>query len=332
MLNFLALFGLLSLPMGQGMPPIGIIDFYGLHRVSEAQVRQAIHIKEGDAPVQSPQAALLLLKLVNGVADARMEYVCCQDGKTVLFVGVQEKGVPALKFRPAPTEPRRLPDEIAKAGAEYESALSEAVVKGDVAEDDSQGHALAHNPALRAIQQRFIGFAGRRLTQLRDVLRRGADPDQRALAAQAIAYALDKQAVAADLADAVLDPAPEVRNNAMRALGIIAGYELKQPVSAFRVSPTPFVNVLSSLVWTDRNKAAFALMSMTSTGDPALLAELRKNALPSLIEMARWKSNYAQMSFFILGRIAGLKDEAIAEAWNRHDVDSIISAAQNVKP
>jgi hypothetical protein len=42
------LFALLSGSVESKVPPIGIIDFYGLRSISEQQARQALQIKEGD--------------------------------------------------------------------------------------------------------------------------------------------------------------------------------------------------------------------------------------------------------------------------------------------
>ena len=94
--------------------------------------------------------------------------------------------------------------------------------RGDAAEDHSQGHAFAHDPATRAIQERFVVYAKRDLPQLRRVLRSSSDASQRALAAQVLGHAADKKAVVEDLVQGMRDPPDEVRNNAMRALMVFA--------------------------------------------------------------------------------------------------------------
>ena len=38
--------------------------------------------------------------------------VCCDGGKTLVYVGIEEKGAPALRFNPAPKGKARLPDEV----------------------------------------------------------------------------------------------------------------------------------------------------------------------------------------------------------------------------
>src|SRR5262249_24445663 len=149
-----------------------------------------------------------------------------------------------------------------------------------------------------------ITFAARDLNLLRDVLRHSADAEQRALAAQVVAYAANKQAVVKDLVEAMRDPAEEVRNNAMRALAVMAGSARQTAKQQIRIPARPFSEMLNSIEWTDRNKSSFALLRLTDKRDPAVLAELCQKALPSLIEMAHWKSSsHANAPFFLLGRV-----------------------------
>lgn len=90
----------------------------------------------------------------------------------------------------------------------------------------------------------------------------------------------------------------------------------------------PFVDLLNSPFWTDRNKAAFALTELTRKRETHLLALLRERAMPSLVEMARWKSReHARMALVIVGRLAGLTEDAITKAIASNDRDVLISAA-----
>src|SRR5205814_1492983 len=66
--------------------------------------------------------------------------------------------------------------------------------------------------------------------------------------------------------------------------------------------------------------------------DPALLRTLRERALPSLIEMARWKSpGHQHAAFWLLGRIGRLTEAEIDAAWRRRDPERVITAAQKSK-
>jgi hypothetical protein len=318
---------------GAQTPRIGIIDFYGVRHVDESQLRQALQISVGDSFPGSRKEVERRLESVPGVARARLNGVCCEQGKAILYVGIEERGDTGLTLLPAPHRAVRLPDDVVAAAAMFDTALTSAVTRGDAAEDDSRGYALNHAPALRAIQEKYIAFAARDLPRLRDVLRNSGDADQRAIAAQLIGYAADKREVVGDLVHAMRDSSDVVRNNATRSLFVIAKYAQAHPEAHLRIPPEPFVDLLNSLVWTDRNKSSLALMELSAHRDPALLATLRARALSSLVEMARWKSpGHAQAAFMILGRIAGLSDEEIIKAWTAGDRERVITAALNAQP
>lgn len=208
-------------------PPLGIIDFYGLRSVSERQVRQALQIKEGDQFPESKQEIKKRLEALPNVEQVSLNFGCCEAGKSVLYVGIREKGSSTLKFRASPKGAVRLPEIIVKTGQEFENALTEAVLKGDAVEDDSQGHALFNNARVRQIQERYLTFANQYLKQLRAVIRNSADSNHRALAVQIIAYHQNKPQIIKDLIFGISDADGNVRNNAIRALGVLAWFTKK---------------------------------------------------------------------------------------------------------
>jgi hypothetical protein len=257
-----------------------------------------------------------------------VQLVCCEAGRGIIYVGIEERGRTLTRFRAAPTGKVRLPADIVQSGQEFSDALTAALVRGDAAEDDSQGHALFHDPATRAVQERFPGYAARDLAVLRRVLRESADAEHRALAAQILGYAGDKQAVVGDLVYGMGDSSEDVRNNAMRALAVFAKLVPAPSRRVVRIPYDPFIGLLNSPVWTDRNKSSLALMALSERRDPELLAKLRRIAIPALVEMARWHSEgHAMPSLLILGRIGGQPDDATQAAWRRGDREVIISAA-----
>jgi HEAT repeat protein len=222
----------------------------------------------------------------------------------------------------------RLAADIVEAGKALQEAVRAAVQRGDAAEDDSQGHALFHDPASRSVQERFVGYAARELKELRRVLRDSSDAEQRALAAEILGYVANKRDVVGDLVYGMRDASAEVRNAAMRALAVFASMPPTSGRPIVRVPYESFVDLLQSPVWTDRNKASLALARLSERRDPRLLAKLRREAMVPLIEMARWKSEgHAIPALLILGRIAGQSDEAIQMAWTRGEREGIINAA-----
>jgi len=150
------------------------------------------------------------------------------------------------------------------------------------------------------------------------------------LVAEVLGYAKDKQALVPDLTTAMRDPSPVVRNNATRAFLVFARFSPKPPAQKINIPPEPFVAMLNSCIWTDRNKSSGSLGQLTEQRDPSLLAILREQALPSLVEMARWKSmGHAWSSLVILGRIDGLSEEEIQKDLGQGNREKIITAARN---
>jgi hypothetical protein len=86
--------------------------------------------------------------------------------------------------------------------------------------------------------------------------------------------------------------------------------------------------MLNSAVWTDRNNAAVALVSMTESRPQDVLAMIRKQALPALVEMARWKHlPHALPAFILLGRTAEIPETELQAAWAKGERERIIARA-----
>jgi hypothetical protein len=314
---------------------IGIVDLYGVGRVGADRVRQALSFKEGDsidmAAAERPAALVeseQRVSMLPGVVGAHIKLVCCDEGRAIAYVGVVEAGARGPSLRKAPAGSVRLAPDVVRSGDDFVDALVKAVEAGNAGEDDSQGHALAHDPAMRAVQERFTALAARDLPQLRKVLRESSDARHRALAAQVLGYVANKQVVVDDLVHAMTDPDDAVRNNGMRTLLVFAAADPARAPVAHRVPSEPFVAMLESPVWSDRNKASGALMALTSSRAPALLARLRRGRLKALVEMARWRSEgHAIPAFLVLGRVAGYSDEAVHAAWQRGEREMVIGAA-----
>lgn len=329
MTRLAALMLLVAMPCANAqLPPIGIIDVYGLRMVPEQRVRATLGFAEGDTFPASKADVERRLETIPGVARARITGVCCEQRRSIVYVGIEERGSTAPRFRAAPSGTIRLSEEIVRSGGALEEATRAAVLRGNAGEDQSRGYSLLHDSAARSIQERFVRLAERDAAVLRQVLRSSSDSSHRALAAQVMAYGSDRQNIVRDLVPAVRDPSSVVRNNAMRALALIALHAREHPELKLTVPWSPFIDMLNSPVWTDRNKSAGVVMQLSEQRDPVLLAQLRERALPALIEMARWKSEgHATTSIMILGRIAGMPDADTIAAAIRGDLQSVIDAA-----
>lgn len=309
-------------------PRIGRIEFYGLRKVGEPRVRKVLGFGEGDALPESKPEAEERIATVPGIVAAHMEATCCDDGNVILYIGVEEKGAPHFDLRTPPELDLDLPSEITAAYREFLSAVNEAVRRHSTAEDLTQGHSLMADPDCRDIQQRFVTLAAANLAALRHVLRNSGDDEQRAIAAYVIGYAPKKAAIVDDLQFALKDSDETVRGNAIRALAAVGVYAKLNPAAGVKISPTWFIEMLNSLVWTDRNNAAVALVNLTESRDPSALQQVRERAMNSLVEMARWHYlPHALPAYILVGRVSGLSEQEIQDTWSKGERERVIAAA-----
>lgn len=311
--------------LATAQPTIGVIDIYGAHKVKEADIRKVLAIQEGGTLPGSKGDMQDRLGELPGVVDSDVSAVCCDEGKIVLYIGLEEKGAPHFNYRDEPLEDVSLPPELAAAHGAFLVALQGAVRAHHAEEDLSAGHSMMADPKVRGIQESFRELAASNLPILRKVLRDSKDSEQRAMAAHIIGYAPDKAQIIDDLQIAVRDPDEGVRNNAMRSLGAIAVLAQRKPELRLKISPTWFIEMLNSVIWTDRNKAVTALTYLTEGRDPLVLDQLRERSLPALTEMAAWKHlPHALPAYIVLGRVKGIPEAQLQESWSKGDRDFVI--------
>jgi hypothetical protein len=259
------------------------------------------------------------------VVHARLDAVCCEGDRVILYVGIEEKEAPHFEFKPEPSGDATLPEPVSDSYRFLLAALERAARDGPVSESLLHGHALSSDPAVRAIQERLQFLAADHLDRIRQVLRESGDASQRAAAACVIGYAPTKRLVVDDLQSAMRDPDESVRASAMRSLAAIAVLGALDKELGIRVEPTWFIQMLNSLVWSDRTRAAAALVSLTEQRRPYVLDQIRETALPSLAEMARWKTlDHALPAFLLLGRVAGVPEAEIQAAWTQGNREAFI--------
>ncbi len=157
------------------------------------------------------------LDKVPGVVESHLEAVCCEDGKVLLYVGIEERGAPHFDLREPPEGDEKLPEEITGVYRRFLDAVQTASRRGIGGEDLTQGYSRVADLAGRAIQDMFPVLATDHFTELRTILHNSDDELQRATAAYVIAYAADRKAVVNELQFALKDADPGVRANAVRA-------------------------------------------------------------------------------------------------------------------
>lgn len=313
--------------LAAAQPAIGFIEVFGNRRMPAERLLRALDLAPGKPLPRNREDAEATLEAFDVVARAHIEAFCCDDGKTVLYIGIQERGQPALDLRPIPAGDLLLPPELVSAYEDFTQALGRATPE-DLAEDLRSGHSLMRGITLRTLQDRFLALAELHTPLLRDVLAKSADEDHRAIAAYLLGYTKDKAAVAEDLQQALRDPAAIVRANAARALKAFAVLAALQPESRILIRTTWFVEMLNAPALSDRLEGARALLTLFDSLSDQTRAHLRDRALPSLFEMARFRHlPHALPAFLILGKTAGLSDAQIEAAWVAGDREKILDEA-----
>jgi hypothetical protein len=241
----------------------------------------------------------------------------------MVYIGLPGESYQPLKFNLAPAQNVRLPKAALALREDMDKAWGNAVMKGHATEDDSEGYTLTNEPKARRAELAIREYALHNEALILQVLASSSNAYHRAVAAQMLGYARQSDEQVDALIRASLDPDDGVRNDAVRALEVLAG---AKPDVARKIPPEPFVRLLRSGSWLDHNKASLVLMALTNGHDPKLLSLLRADALDSLVEMARWRSvGHAEAALTILGRMAGLSEDSLNKLIEAGQADTIIS-------
>lgn len=291
---------------------VGFIEFYGIGGLDVDKVRAALPVHEGETfPTLVALDAMKprieeAVRRVTGRPTTDINIVSPGRDEWLIYIGLSGASVKSFRFNPAPKGTARLPEAALEVYRQVDAAFLSAMQRGATGEDDSKGYMLSSNDAeLRAKQMAMHEYAARHEDVIRSVLRTSADKEQRQIAAEMLGYANQSGRQIADLVWASHDPDETVRNNATRALGVLARSD---PKVAARIPAARFIEMLNSGRWTDRNKAGLLLYALSKWREPKLLAALRAQALESLLEMARWRSGHAYGARTMLGRIAGIEE------------------------
>jgi hypothetical protein len=312
--------------------PLGEIDFFGYKSLDLAAIRSALPFHEGDlfppAKVKSSddlkRQVSEKIKQVIGRAPTGVSFVCCDSKQSwIVYIGLPGESYQALAFNPAPDGSIRFPKAAIALREEMDKAWMTAVMKGHATEDDSEGFTLTNDPKARKAELAIREYALRNETLILQVLASSSDARHRAIAAQMLGYGRQSDEQIEALVRASLDADGDVRNDAVRALWVLAG---AKPNLAQRIPPEPFVRLLRSGAWSDHNKASLLLLALTKSRDARVLAQLRTEALDPLVEMARWRNmGHAEAALSILGRIAGLDEDTLDKLIEAGQTDMIIN-------
>lgn len=300
-------------------PKVGLIDYYGLRKVSAERVQKELGLKAGDPLPGSKSLLEDKLENLNGVVSSHIEAVCCVNAQAILYVGIEEKGAPHFDLNPpiSGSAVPLLPGGIRDAYRSLLEALHAASRRGDTSEDWTRGHSLISDQEARSWQLKLLALADANQAALEKALAEG-DDEERAMAAYVIGYVSKKPEVVNRLQAALRDSEAAVRANALRSLAAMAKLGQTDREAGVRVEATWMVEMLHSVVWIDRQNAIRILLNLTETREEKLMTLIRERAIEPLTEMARWKHlPHALPYFVLLGRACDWKDAEIEQSWSQ---------------
>ena len=316
-------------------PRVGIVEVYGARKVAVQKIRTAVGAKSGD-PLPSREDAEERIDKISGILNARVEATCCDQRSTILYVGVMERDEPHFDFHAVPTKEIALPTDIAANYHAFLDAVNDSMHGHNADEDLRNGYSLMADPECRRLQETFVASMAAELTQVDQVLRESSDVEQRTAAAYLLQYGprgpRTSKVVLDSLQYALQDREDTVRQTAMRSLQAVAVGAKLHPEQQLHIEPTWFVELMNSVVWSDRRGASLALVNLTENRDSEALSLLRARALNSVLEMARWHDlEHALPAFILAGRLAGLQEKDIQTAWVSGDREPVLKQALNPK-
>jgi hypothetical protein len=221
---------------------VGHIEFFGHKGVDIAAIRRSLPVREGD------DWSAVTKKLIREAVAASLGKdatdvagICCDEQHNILvFIGIPGESFKNFVYNLEPTSAARVPEVITRLHDRLDRANEAAVRKGGdaAAEDDSRGYALTKDPAAHALQLALRRHAIRHEHELFRALEFSSDARQREVASEALGYARQSRRQILALTWATRDPHEGVRNNAARALGVLARANDRL---AREIPPDPFI-------------------------------------------------------------------------------------------
>jgi hypothetical protein len=308
---------------------VGAIEIYGERKVPILKIQKALNIKPGDVLPSREDAEDRINKVPNVLA-SRVEAACCSGKDMILYVGVEERDAPHMGFHPVPGGLATLAASLMANYRRFLDEVEDSIRYKNADEDLTNGYSLMADPDCRSLQKGFKEAVEADLPNLAKVVRDSADTEQRAAAAYLLQYAPRGPRTTSVMTDgiqwALQDDDDTVRESAMTSLRAVLVGAKVHPEQAVRFEPTWLVSLMNSVVWSDRFHASQALVTLTEGANPEeTLDMLRARALPSVIEMARWHDlKHALPAFILAGRLAGLDENQIKQAWVSEDRESVL--------
>jgi hypothetical protein len=302
---------------------ISQICYFGYAGLDLAKIQSALPLHVGDELANLMQYHEACQKVKDIVRKSTGkpstdEALIFYDKRYVVYIGLPGKSNQALVLMPVPVEKSAVTITVPKSIHELYEATMQANNRQLRSADKKDKQIYAD------LREQTKREALKNPEALMDVLKSSAEAKERLVAAHALGLIASSKEQLEALVSASADSDHVVRNNAIRALGVIL---TDHPEYAALIPCRLFVDLINSPEWTDRNKGVFVLLGLSKSRNTEVLAEMRARCLPSLIEMCDWPEGYSGSALLLLGRVGNLPEDKIEALIQAHDQGAIIKAA-----
>jgi hypothetical protein len=223
---------------------LGEIDFFGTEGVDVQKVRSLLPVRRGSELSEKQGSHIRdgineAVKHALGRVPTDLAFICCDsEGGFMLYIGLGGKNSVVIPAHRAPEDSGCLPRQAETLYDEAMAAVVPAIRRGNSGEDDSRGYSISNDPVLRSKEMAMHEYAIAHERSLESVLRTCKSPQHRRAAAEMLGYGQKSARQIGALVYASHDPDGGVRNNAMRALWILA---MASPKTASQIPAESFM-------------------------------------------------------------------------------------------
>lgn len=316
----------LTCALSAQVPRVGLIEYYGYQKLSPERISRLAGVRVGDPMPPGKTELEQRIESSSDVVSAHAEGYCCLGDKVVLYLGLLESGARPFALHSPPSEDLQLPLKLDLVYQRLVRSLEAAHERGLTRETYDRGYPISEDDEARRAQETLALLVDPLVEDLGRVLRRAADEQARVAAAYILAYTRERKAAEGHLQYALRDFHPDVRQNALRSLEFLRRSLAAQPQGEPHViSATWLIEMLHSVVFSDRVEAARMLVRLTEERPPSVLEALEERSLAQLAQMAVWQvPEHAEAPYLLLGRVLGLPEEQIVSSFRANQRDVVL--------
>ena len=300
---------------------IGGVFYFACDGINLKKIKQIMTVKEGDIVQFSPrEMGLLKKRLLDAVHTATDDEpsdiaIVASDKVCYCYVGLRGKNLDDSTISIGSVGARshlKVPEKIQSKYLE--------ILQADL--KSSAPNSGTDKLKANLVRDEIIKEAMKCPDELLQVSLNSSDALHRRMANFCLGLIANNKEQLEALAKATHDSDVAVRNEAIATLMLMA----QKPALQALVPAVQFIPLLNSAKWSERNKGVELVALYTKSRQPQFIEELKKQALPSLKEMAGWDADHARPALLILGRIAGIADEKLNPLVAKGDKTAILAA------